>query len=200
MIEFLSGRIVEKAPTHVVLDCNGVGYLVNISLFTFEQLPKDENCKLIIHYAVSVDVRSGASNHVLYGFTSAIERTFFRLLITISGISASTARMVLSSLSPSDIQNAILLENVGAFKSIKGIGPKMAQKIVTDLKDKIDKVDETSQRSTFLNNTNQSEALSALIALGFDRNKSRKTISKIIETEGAEMSVEQLIKLALKQL
>jgi Holliday junction DNA helicase RuvA len=200
MIEFLSGRMVEKAPTHVVLDCNGVGYLVNISLFTFEQLPKDENCKLIIHYAVSVDVRSGASNHVLYGFTSAIERTFFRLLITISGISASTARMVLSSLSPSDIQNAILLENVGAFKSIKGIGPKMAQKIVTDLKDKIDKVDETSQISTFLNNTNQSEALSALIALGFDRNKSRKTISKIIETEGAEMSVEQLIKLALKQL
>jgi holliday junction DNA helicase RuvA len=200
MIEFLSGRMVEKAPTHVVLDCNGVGYLVNISLFTFEQLPKDENCKLIIHYAVSVDVRSGASNHVLYGFTSAIERTFFRLLITISGISASTARMVLSSLSPSDIQNAILLENVGAFKSIKGIGPKMAQKIVTDLKDKIDKVDETSQLSTFLNNTNQSEALSALIALGFDRNKSRKTISKIIETEGAEMSVEQLIKLALKQL
>jgi Holliday junction DNA helicase RuvA len=192
--------MVEKAPTHVVLDCNGVGYLVNISLFTFEQLPKDENCKLIIHYAVSVDVRSGASNHVLYGFTSAIERTFFRLLITISGISASTARMVLSSLSPSDIQNAILLENVGAFKSIKGIGPKMAQKIVTDLKDKIDKVDETSQISTFLNNTNQSEALSALIALGFDRNKSRKTISKIIETEGAEMSVEQLIKLALKQL
>ena len=188
MIEFLSGRMVEKAPTHVVLDCNGVGYLVNISLFTFEQLPKDENCKLIIHYAVSVDVRSGASNHVLYGFTSAIERTFFRLLITISGISASTARMVLSSLSPSDIQNAILLENVGAFKSIKGIGPKMAQKIVTDLKDKIDKVDETSQLSTFLNNTNQSEALSALIALGFDRNKSRKTISKIIETEGAEMS------------
>lgn len=200
MIEFLSGRMVEKAPTHVVLDCNGVGYLVNISLFTFEQLPKDENCKLIIHYAVSVDVRSGASNHVLYGFTSAIERTFFRLLITISGISASTARMVLSSLSPSDIQNAILLENVGAFKSIKGIGPKMAQKIVTDLKDKIDKVDETSQISTFLNNTNQSEALSALIALGFDRNKSRKTLSKIIETEGAEMSVEQLIKLALKQL
>jgi len=200
MIEFLSGRMVEKAPTHVVLDCNGVGYLVNISLFTFEQLPKDENCKLIIHYAVSVDVRSGASNHVLYGFTSAIERTFFRLLITISGISASTARMVLSSLSPSDIQNAILLENVGAFKSIKGIGPKMAQKIVTDLKDKIDKVDETSQISTFLNNTNQSEALSALIALGFDRNKSRKTISKMIETEGAEMSVEQLIKLALKQL
>ena len=200
MIEFLSGRMVEKAPTHVVLDCNCVGYLVNISLFTFEQLPKDENCKLIIHYAVSVDVRSGASNHVLYGFTSAIERTFFRLLITISGISASTARMVLSSLSPSDIQNAILLENVGAFKSIKGIGPKMAQKIVTDLKDKIDKVDETSQISTFLNNTNQSEALSALIALGFDRNKSRKTISKIIETEGAEMSVEQLIKLALKQL
>lgn len=200
MIEFLSGRMVEKAPTHVVLDCNGVGYLVNISLFTFEQLPKDENCKLIIHYAVSVDVRSGASNHVLYGFTSAIERTFFRLLITISGISASTARMVLSSLSPSDIQNAILLENVGAFKSIKGIGPKMAQKIVTDLKDKIDKVDETSQLSTFLNNTNQSEALSALIALGFDRNKSRKTISKIIETEGAEMSVEQLIKLALKHL
>ena len=200
MIEFLSGRMVEKAPTHVVLDCNGVGYLVNISLFTFEQLPKDENYKLIIHYAVSVDVRSGASNHVLYGFTSAIERTFFRLLITISGISASTARMVLSSLSPSDIQNAILLENVGAFKSIKGIGPKMAQKIVTDLKDKIDKVDETSQLSTFLNNTNQSEALSALIALGFDRNKSRKTISKIIETEGAEMSVEQLIKLALKHL
>ena len=200
MIEFLSGRMVEKAPTHVVLDCNGVGYLVNISLFTFEQLPKDENCKLIIHYAVSVDVRSGASNHVLYGFTSAIERTFFRLLITISGISASTARMVLSSLSPSDIQNAILLENVGAFKSIKGIGPKMAQKIVTDLKDKIDKVDETSQLSTFLNNTNQCEALSALIALGFDRNKSRKTISKIIETEGAEMSVKQLIKLALKHL
>ena len=200
MIEFLSGRMVEKAPTHVVLDCNGVGYLVNISLFTFEQLPKDENCKLIIHYAVSVDVRSGASNHVLYGFTSAIERTYFRLLITISGISASTARMVLSSLSPSDIQNAILLENVVAFKSIKGIGPKMAQKIVTDLKDKIDKVDDTSQISTFLNNTNQSEALSSLIALGFDRNKSRKTISKIIETEGAEMSVEQLIKLALKQL
>jgi len=200
MIEFLSGRMIEKAPTHVVLDCNGVGYLVNISLFTFEQLPKDENCKLIIHYSVSVDVRSGASNHVLFGFTSNIERKIFRLLISISGISATTARMILSSLSPSDIQNAIMLDNVGAFKAIKGIGPKMAQKIVTDLKDKIDKVEDSLGISGLLNNTNQTEALSALIALGFDRNKSRKIISKVIEIEGAEMSVEQLIKLALKQL
>lgn len=200
MIEFLSGRLIEKTPTHVILDCNGVGYLVHVSLFTFEQLPDNENCKLLIHYSVSVDVRSGASNHVLFGFTHQLERSYFRLLIPISGISATTARMILSAMSPTDIQNAILYENVAAFKAVKGVGPKMAQKIVTELKDKIDKVDETLQISSPQNNTIQSEALSALIALGFDRIKSRKVISKILEVEGAEMSVEELIKMALKQL
>ena len=200
MIEFLSGRLVEMFPTHVIIDCNGVGYLVNISLNTHAGLPNDENCKLFIHYAVSVDVRSGASNHVLYGFSGLQEREFFRLLISISGISAATARMVLSSMTPKEIQNAVVLENVAAFKAIKGIGPKMAQKIVVELAGKIEKTEEVNQISLSPSNTNQNEALSALIALGFDRNNSRKVVAKVIENEGADIPVEDLIKLALKQL
>lgn len=200
MIEFLSGRLVEKAPTHVVIECNGVGYLVEISLQTFEKLGNDEACKLHIHYSVSVDVRSGASNHSLYGFATKEEREYFRLLIGISGISATTARMVLSSMSASDLQQAVTLENVAAFKAIKGIGPKMAQKIITELGDKIDKLEKSEDISSPSYNTIPNEALSALIALGFDRNSSRKVIAKTMEEQGADINVEQLIKQALKQL
>jgi Holliday junction DNA helicase RuvA len=200
MIEFLSGRLVEKSPTHVVVDCNGVGYLVEISLQTFEKLGEGEACKLHIHYSVSVDVRSGASNHSLYGFASTEERQYFRLLIAISGISATTARMVLSSMSANDLTQAVALENVAAFKAIKGIGPKMAQKIIHELKDKIDKIETSGDISSPSYNTIPNEALSALIALGFDRNSSRKVIAKTLEKEGADINVEKLIKLALKQL
>ncbi len=200
MIEFLSGKLIEKVPTHVVLDCNGVGYLIHISLNTFEQLPNEEYCKLLIHYSVSVDVRSGASNHLLFGFNKPSERELFRLLISISGISSTTARMILSSLSSDDIKSAVVLDNVDAFKSIKGIGPKMAVKIVHELKDKIDKIESGGQISISLGNTSQNEALTALIALGFDRSKSKKVVAKVVGEHGSGLTVEELIKTALKQL
>jgi Holliday junction DNA helicase RuvA len=199
MIDFLNGNIAQKNPAYCVIECNGIGYLVQISLNTFSKLPNSGNCKVNIYYSVSVDVRSGKSDHNLFGFAEKSERELFKHLISVSGVSANTARMILSSLSPEEVHAAILTENVSLIKSVKGIGPKLAQKITVELKDKLSKDENLDLISPIAHNTTREEALSALLALGFDKLKSGKLLDKIL-VSNTDLSVEQLIKKALKQL
>lgn len=193
MITHLQGRLVEKNPTDVVIDCNGVGYLVNISLHTFSQLPTTENVKLYTYLLVRED------SHTLYGFSSVTEREIFRLLISVSGVGASTARTMLSSLTPEQVRDAIASEDVVTIQGVKGIGTKTAQRVVLDLKDKILKAYGLSGISAVSSNTNKNEALSALETLGFARKQAEKVCEKIVK-EDPEASVEAIIKQALKNL
>lgn len=199
MISYLKGELTEKNPAYCVIDCGGVGYFVQISMQTYSKLPDNGTCKLMIYYSVSVDVRSGQSNHNLYGFVDVAEKEMFKLLITVSGVSANTARMILSSLTPSEVQSAILTNNVTLIKSVKGIGPKLAEKIISELKNKVDKEDALQIISAPQHNTIREEALSALLALGFDKLKSGKLLDGII-AEHSDLTVEELIKQALKRL
>ncbi|MDC8005805.1 Holliday junction branch migration protein RuvA [Aureisphaera galaxeae] len=193
MITHLQGRLVEKNPTSVVVDCNGVGYFLNISLHTFSQLPESENVKLFTHLLVRED------SHTLYGFSSQLEREIFRLLISVSGVGASTARTMLSSLSPDQVKEAIAGEDVATIQSIKGIGAKTAQRVVLDIKDKILKVYGLEDVSSVSSNTNKNEALSALETLGFARKQAEKACNLVIK-EDPNASVEMIIKQALKNL
>tara|TARA_Y200000002_G_scaffold374875_1_gene376282 strand:+ start:1168 stop:1776 length:609 start_codon:yes stop_codon:yes gene_type:complete len=193
MITQLKGKLVEKYPTHLVIDCQGVGYEVNISLFTFGQIKKEDTIKLYTHLQIREDA------HLLYGFITELERAVFRLLISVSGIGTSTARTMLSSLTPKDVQNAILSDDIDRIKSVKGIGLKTAQRVIIELKDKIKNlqgIDEIYQKS---NNTNKEETLSALEVLGYSRRNSEKVIDNLIQGD-PERSVETLIKLALNKL
>lgn len=193
MIEFLKGRLAEKNPSYVVVDCNGIGYYVNISLNTFSALGDGEAVSLYTHLAIREDA------HVLYGFAEKDERAFFRQLISVSGVGASTAQMVLSSLAPSEAMSAIINGDVATLQSVKGIGGKTAQRIIIDLKDKIAKIEVNSDISLTPHNTSRQEALSALFALGFDKNKSTKMIDNLLKSN-SEAPVEELVKLALKKL
>ena len=193
MIEFLKGKLAEKNPSYVVIDCNGVGYYLNISLHTYSAIGSNEAVSLFTHLAIREDA------HVLYGFAEKEERAFFRQLISVSGVGASTAQMVLSSLAPSEAMSAIINGDVTTLQSVKGIGGKTAQRIIIDLKDKIAKLDAVSDISLTPHNTNRHEALSALLALGFDKNKSTKMIDKLLKTN-SELTVEELVKSALKKL
>ena len=193
MITHIKGRLVEKTPTDVVIECNGVGYFINISLHTFSQLPTSENVKLFTHLQVREDA------HILYGFSAVAEREIFRLLLSVSGIGASTARTMLSSLSPNQVTDAIASEDVVTIQSIKGIGSKTAQRVILDLKDKILKVYGLSGISASSSNTNKNEALSALETLGFARKQIERICDKIV-MEDPEASVETIIKQALKNL
>ena len=193
MITQLRGRLVEKSPTSVVIDCQGVGYLVNISLFTFGQLTDDENIQLFTHLQVREDA------HTLYGFTTDLERQLFRLLIGISGIGANTARTMLSSLSPSEIGQAIQGEQVDVIQSVKGIGAKTAQRVVIELRDKIQAVVADAGIPAVSCNTNREEALSALVVLGYQTKSCVKVIDELLSMD-AEMSVERLIRNALNKL
>jgi len=193
MITHLEGRIVEKNPTDVVIDCNGVGYFLSISLHTFSQLPNTENVKLFTHLQVREDA------HTLYGFSSIIEREIFRLLISVSGIGANTARTMLSSLSPGQIKEAIASEDVVTIQSIKGIGAKTAQRVVLDIRDKILKVYGLEDVSAVSSNTMKNEALSALETLGFARKQSEKACDMVLR-ESPKATVETIIKKALKNL
>lgn len=193
MITHIQGRLVEKNPTEVIIDCNGVGYFINISLHTFSQLPTGENVKLFTHLQVRED------SHTLYGFSGKAEREIFRLLISVSGIGASIARTMLSSLSPQQVIEAIASEDVVTIQSVKGIGSKTAQRAVLDLKDKILKVYGLEDVSAISSNTNKNEALSALETLGFARKQVEKVCDKILK-EQPEASVEEIIKQALKNL
>ena len=193
MIAHLEGKLVEKNPTDVVIDCNGVGYLLHISLNTFSQIPDQENIKLYTHLQIREDA------HTLYGFTTKTERELFRLLISVSGIGASIARTMLSSLSPDQIKDGIASGNVALIQSIKGIGAKTAQRAIIELKDKILKIYGIDELSISQSNTNKDEALSALEVLGFNRKQSEKAIEKII-SHNPDAAVEVLIKEALKNL
>ncbi|MCB0409686.1 MAG: Holliday junction branch migration protein RuvA [Flavobacteriales bacterium] len=193
MIAQIKGRLVEKTPTYVVIDCNGVGYQLNISLNTFSKLGEDESCLLFTHFVVREDAQ------LLYGFKDKNERELFRLLISVSGVGSSTAMMILSSLSPDEIKGAIMNGDVNTLKSIKGIGAKSAERIIVDLKDKIGKVELTGKISVFANNTIKDEALSALIMLGFAKAPAEKMLDKIF-AQTSDITVEELIKRTLKTL
>ena len=193
MITKITGRLVEKSPTELVIDCNGIGYLVNISLNTFSMIGDDENISLFTYLQVKED------SHTLFGFCDKQERNLFKKLISVSGIGASTARTMLSSLTPEEIQNAIISENVSTIQSIKGIGLKTAQRVIIDLKDKVGLVSEKNEISSNIYNTNQDEALSALEVLGYGRKQTIKIVQMLIN-ESPEITVEQLIKGALNKL
>jgi Holliday junction DNA helicase RuvA len=193
MIEHIQGKLVEKSPTNAIIDCNGVGYFINISLNTFSKIPDSENLKLFTHFVVREDA------NLLYGFYEKTERDIFRMLISVNGVGVNTARVILSTLSPSQAQEAILSENVDQLKSVKGIGAKTAQRIILDLRDKVGKDIEISDISLPKHNSNKEEALSALEVLGFMRKQSIKVVDKFLKNEPG-LSVEELIKNALKVL
>lgn len=193
MIAHLQGRLVEKTPTDVVIDCNGVGYQVNISLHTFSLLPDSENIKLYTYLLIKEDA------HTLYGFAEKAERELFKLLISVSGVGAGTARTMLSSLEPKQIIHSIGTGDVGTIQSIKGIGTKTAQRVILDLKDKVLKLYDLQEVSAIGNNTNKEEALSALEVLGFNKKLAEKVVEKVVK-ENPTASVETIIKQALKNL
>jgi len=193
MITHIQGRLVEKNPTDVVIDCNGVGYLINISLYTYSQISDTEQLKLFTHLQVKED------SHTLYGFTTLAEREIFRLLISVSGVGASTARTMLSSLTPKQVREGIAKEDVALIQSIKGIGAKTAQRVILDLKDKILKVYDIDELSLKQDNRNKDEALSALEVLGFTKKQSERVVDRILKNE-PEADVEFIIKEALKNL
>ena len=193
MIAHIQGKLVEKTPTEVVIDCNGVGYHVNISLHTYSLLPKADFVKLFTHLIIKED------SHSLYGFVEKSEKEIFKMLLTVSGIGAGIARTMLSSLEPKQIIQALASGDVGTIQSIKGIGSKTAQRAILDLKEKVLKIYDLDEVSMFQNNTNRDEALSALEVLGFVRKTSEKIVDKIVKEDSAA-SAESIIKQALKNL
>ncbi|SHI32691.1 Holliday junction branch migration protein RuvA [Flavobacterium terrae] len=193
MIAHIQGKLVEKNPTEVIIDCNGVGYQINISLHTFGLLPNTDQIKLFTHLLIKED------GHTLFGFVEKSEREIFKLLISVSGIGANIARTMLSSIEPKQIINAIASGDVSTIQSIKGIGAKTAQRAILDLKDKVLKLYDIEEVSLVANNTNRDEALSALEVLGFVRKASEKVVDKIVANT-PDASVETIIKQALKNL
>lgn len=195
MIHHIEGKIIEKTPTYAVIEAGGIGYLMNISLNTFSKIGNAEHFKL---YAEQMYVRDDLPR--FYGFSEMSERALFRKLTSVSGVGGTSAIMMLSSLSAEEIQQGIMSGNVALLKSIKGIGEKTAQRIIVDLKDKLGKNELSSDFFTPSNNNTKEEALSALMMLGFAKNVTEKALEKVVKTEGTSISVEQLIKSALKNL
>ncbi|NQX86081.1 MAG: Holliday junction branch migration protein RuvA [Flavobacteriaceae bacterium] len=193
MITHIQGKLTQKNPTSVIIDCNGVGYLIHVSLHTFSQLPESENLKLYTHLQIREDA------HTLYGFASLAEREIFRLLISVSGIGTNTARTMLSSLTPNQVKEAIASEDAAVIQSVKGIGTKTAQRVIIELKDKVLKVYDLDESLVTPNNTNKDEALSALEVLGFAKKQSERVVDKILKTQ-YDAAVETIIKEALKNL
>lgn len=194
MIEYIKGNIAEITPAMAVIDCNGMGYGINISLNTYSAIQSLKSCKLYIHEAIREDA------YVLYGFADKQERELFLLLISVSGIGGNTARMILSALSPSELCNVISSGNANLLKTVKGIGLKTAQRVIVDLKDKI-KTSATPEDAAFTsaNTEIQDEAVAALTMLGFNSAASQKVVVAILK-ELPSLSVEQVIKSALKRL
>ena len=197
MINHIEGRLLEKNPTNAIIDCNGVGYYLHITVNTYSKIGSSEKCKLLTHVIVSQ--MDNAQN--MYGFFDEQERSTFRHLISVSGVGASTARMLLSSLSPAEVQSAIASGNVSVFRSIKGIGEKTAQRIIVDLSGKIEKVPHPSGEGFRMGvgNKTREEALKALLTLGFVKNLSEKAVDKALSAK-PELSVDQVVKEALKNL
>ncbi|MBR4218042.1 MAG: Holliday junction branch migration protein RuvA [Bacteroidales bacterium] len=196
MITYLKGRLVEKNPTYLVVEtAGGVAYMVHISLNTYDKVLALEEAKIYTHYVIKEDA------HALYGFFDEQERSVFRLLITVNGIGPNTARVILSSMGVEQTVGAIAAGNDAAFKSVKGIGAKTAQRLIIDLKDKIGKESvQNIDKITISYNNNRNEALSALVSLGFVKKAVETTLDKIIKSEQGELSTEDLIKKALKML
>ena len=193
MITHIRGKLVEKNPNNVIVECNGIGYILPISLQTFSNIPDRENIKLHTHLIIREDA------HILYGFWEVIEREIFKLLISVSGVGPSTAITMLSSMNTEEIQRAIASEDVEKIKSVKGIGIKTAQRVIVDLKDKILKTYNISEDLSISNNTIKNEALSALEVLGFTRKKVDNIIQVILQ-DSPNIKLEELIKRALKNL
>lgn len=193
MITQLNGRLVSKTPTTLVVDCSGVGYEVHISLHTYGHLPEDERICIYTHHQIREDA------HTLYGFMEEVERSVFRLLISVSGIGANTARMMLSSMTPLEVVEAIQTDNVVAIQAIKGIGAKTAQRVIVDLRDKVTGLLEEGEISVFSSNTHREEALSALSVLGYPLKQTQKVVDALLQVEPS-MPVERLIKNALNKL
>lgn len=198
MIEYVKGEIAELSPATAIIDCNGLGYAVNISLNTYSAIQGKNTCKLYIYEAIREDA------YVLYGFADKQERELFLLLISVSGIGGNTARMILSALSPSELVNVISTENANLLKTVKGIGLKTAQRVIVDLKDKIKTAAPVAGggQNTMLSAMNteiQEEAVAALTMLGFAAAPSQKVVLAILKEE-PDAAVEQVIKLALKRL
>ena len=194
MYAYFKGKLIEKSPTDAVIECNGVAYQLNISLQTFSEIKDQENCKLFAHLVVREDAQT------LYGFSTPGERAIFRQLISVSGVGANTARMILSSMTKDEVFNAILSDNAAALQAVKGIGGKTAKRIILDLKDKIAKDGQSVEILSESHNTNKDEALSALVMLGFARNAAEKALNKVIKSEGLNLKVEDLVRFALKNL
>ena len=192
MITQIKARLIEKSPTELVIDCNGVGYSINISLNTYSHIGDDENIKLFTHLIIKED------SHSLYGFFKKSERSLFKLLISVSGVGASTARMMLSSLSPGEIISAIMSDGVQIIQSIKGIGTKTAQRVILELKDKVVMLDESENEHLTLTNES-TEASSALEVLGYSQKQTSKILTQIM-SENPGINVETLIKKALNKL
>lgn len=193
MITHISGKLIEKNPGNVVVECNGLGYYLPISLQTFSKIPDNEHVKLYTY----LNIRDDA--HILFGFADKTEREIFKFLISVSGVGPSTAITMLSSMDSKEIQQAIASEDVAKIKSVKGIGIKTAQRVIVDLKDKILKTYELSEDISISNNTTKNEALSALEVLGFSRKKVDSVIQVILR-DSPDISLEELIKKALKNL
>jgi Holliday junction DNA helicase RuvA len=193
MIAHIQGKLIEKSPTEVVIDCGGVGYHVNISLHTYSLLPQSENIKLFTYLQIKEDA------HTLFGFVEKSEREIFKMLLSVSGIGASIARTMLSSLEPKQIIQALAVGDIGTIQSIKGIGNKTAQRAILDLKDKVVKLYDLDEVSMHQSNTNKDEALSALEVLGFNKKLAEKAVEKVVNQD-PEATVESIIKQALKNL
>ncbi len=193
MITHIRGRLIEKNPTFAIIECNGVGYFLHISLNTYSKIPDSEAIKLYTYLSIKED------SHTLFGFSDKVEREIFKLLISVSGVGNSIARTMLSSMTPEQIQHAIASEDVATIQSVKGIGAKTAQRVIIDLRDKIVKTYQISEDSVQSNNTIKEEALSALEVLGFSRKQVEKLVQKIVQ-ETPDATLEYIIKQALKKL
>ncbi len=192
MITFLKGKLIEKNPTDIVLDVNGIGYRINISLNTFSEIDDNENCFIYTYFHVKEDAQ------ILYGFSNKEERYVFKLLISVSGIGPNTAQVIMSSMSPENLQRAVMTNDIESIKSVKGIGLKSAQRLILDLKDKISKIS-LQDSSSRINNTIKDEALSALKMLGFARKNIETVIDKIL-LDSEDITVEDLIKQVLNKM
>jgi Holliday junction DNA helicase RuvA len=194
MYDYISGKLVFKNPSHVVIDAGGIGYHIHISLNTYSRLSGDENCKLYIWQHVKEDALT------LYGFADDGERRLFMHLISISGIGPNTGRMMLSSITPAEIQAAIVSGNVAVIQRIKGIGPKSAQRVILELQDKLRKEGPDTLTIVPVDKTAKDEALNALVMLGFAKAAAEKVLDQQMKNNGEDLTVEQLIKFALKTL
>ena len=194
MITHIDGILEEKNPAYIIIDVNGIGYFLYITLNTYSEVPEKGRIRLLTQFIVKEDSQK------LYGFSSEEERKMFNALINVSGVGANTAMLILSSLKSDELVSAILSEDVDLLKKIKGIGAKSAQRIIIDLKDKVSKFGISHQISNSKDNTIKNEALSALAVLGIDKKKAENTIDKILNQGLDELTVEELIKKTLKSL